>query len=110
MTNITMKKIKAKIQNDKSISKERQSELLKLLSILESEITEFSKTEAEQAESITGFVERSTHEATKKSKSPQLLELSLATLSESVKGFEASHPGMVANVNGICTVLGNMGI
>src|SRR4249920_422151 len=105
-----MKKIKARIRNDKSISKEQQSELLRLLSVLESEITAFSKIDSEHADSIAGFVERSTHEATKKSKSPELLKLSLAGLSESAKGFEASHPGMVANINGICTVLGNMGI
>ena len=106
----TMKKIKAKIQKDKSITKEKQSEILRLLSVLESEITEFSKIDSEHAESITGFIERSTHEATKKKKSPQLLKLSIAGLSASANGFEASHPGLVANVNDICAVLANMGI
>lgn len=106
----TMKKIKAKIQNEQSITKEKQSEILGLLSVLESEITQFSKTDSEHAESITGFIERSTHEATRRKKSPELLKLSLAGLSESAKGFEVSHPRLVANINNICTVLANMGI
>jgi hypothetical protein len=105
-----MKKIKAKIQNEKSITREQQSEILSLLSVLESEITEFSKTDSEHAESIIGFIERSTHEAIRRNKSPELLKHSLAGLSESTKGFEASHPRLVATINNVCTVLANMGI
>ncbi|MGA9406575.1 MAG: DUF4404 family protein [Bacteroidota bacterium] len=106
----TMKKIKTKIQQDRSVTKESKTELLSLLSKLESEITKISKIDSEHAESITGFIERSTHEVTRREKNPELLKLSLAGLTESVKGFEASHPALVANVNNICTLLANMGI
>jgi hypothetical protein len=106
----TMQTIKAKIQKEGTLTKEKKSELLKLLSTLESEITKLAKTDSEHAESIAGFIERSAHEATRHKKNPELLRLSLAGMTESIKGFEASHPSMVANINDICTVLANMGI
>lgn len=110
MIKSTMKKIKAKIQQEGAVTDERRTELLSLLSKLEFEITKLSKTHSEHAESITGFIERSTHEATRREKHPELLKLSLASLTESVKGFETSHPLLVADINNICTVLANMGI
>jgi len=106
----TMKKIKTRIQKESSITKAKKTELLDLISVLESEIERFSKTDSEHAESITGFIERSAHEATRRKKNPELLKLSLAGLSESAKGFEASHPQLVAGINNICTILANMGI
>jgi hypothetical protein len=105
-----MKKIRAKIQQDNSVTHEKKTELLSLLSMLESEIDKLSKTHSEHAESITGFIERSTHEATRQKKHPELLKLSLAGLKESVRGFEASHPLLVAYINNIATTLANMGI
>ena len=110
MNTSTMTKIKAKIENESSITKERKTELLGLLSTLESEIANLSKTHSEHAESIAGFIERSTHEATRREKKPELLKISLAGLTESVTGFESSHPTLVADINSICTVLANMGI
>ncbi|MGA7159724.1 MAG: DUF4404 family protein [Bacteroidota bacterium] len=110
MIKSTMKKIKTKIQQDSSVNKGTKTELLSLLSMLESEIAKISKVDSEHAESITGFIERSAHEVTRRKKNPELLKLSLAGLTESVKGFEASHPLLVKNVNNICTVLANMGI
>ena len=110
MMKSTMKRIKVKIQQEGSMTKKRKTELLSLLSKLESEITKLSKTDSEHAQSISGFIERSTHEATRKNKNPELLKLSLAGLTASVKGFEASHPLLVAEINSICTVLANMGI
>ena len=105
-----MKKIKIRIQKECSIANERKAELLTLLSVLESEITKISKIDSEHAESITGFIERSTHEAIRRKKSPELLKLSLAGLTESTKGFEASHPRLIADINNICSTLTNMGI
>ena len=106
----TMKKIKDKIQKESSVTKERKAELLSLLSVLESEITKLSKTDSEHAESIHGFIERSAHEATRQKRNPELLKLSLAGLTESAKGFEASHPLLVADINNFCTILANFGI
>ena len=110
MIESTMKRIKARIQQDRSVTDKTKTELLSLLSVLESEITKLSRTHSEHAQSITGFIERSTHEATRREKNPELLNLSLAGLTKSVRGFEASHPRLVADINSICTVLANMGI
>ncbi len=110
MIDNTLEKIETKVRNGKHLSEKDKSELLRLLASLKSEITELSKTQQEEAESITGFVERSAHEVAKQTKNPELLKLSIDGLSASVKGFEASHPKLVENVNYICTVLANMGI
>jgi len=106
----TFNKIKTKIQTTTSIAADKKIELLTLLSSLESEITALSKARSEQAESIAGFVERSTHEATRRDKDSELLRLSLAGLTVSVKSFEVSHPRLVRDINYISTVLANMGI
>ncbi|MGA2260505.1 MAG: DUF4404 domain-containing protein [Acidobacteriota bacterium] len=106
----TFNKIKIKIQTTTSITAEKKNELLTLLSALESEITVLSKVRSEHAESIAGFVERSTHEATRRDKDSELLRLSLAGLAASVKSFEASHPRLVTDISYISTVLANMGI
>ncbi len=106
----TMKEIKARLKQKGAVTDKSKADLLTLLSKLETEIDKLSKTHSEHAESITGFIERSAHEATRQKKQPQLLKISLSGLSESVKGFEASHPSLVENINEVCTVLANMGV
>ena len=106
----TIKKIETKIRASDSIKSESKTEMLTLLATLESEITNLSELEAEHAESIAGFIERSTHEAIRQKKNPELLTLALAGSSASVKGFEESHPRLVADINYISNVLANMGI
>jgi hypothetical protein len=106
----TFDKIKTKIRTTPSITGEKKNELLTLLSALESEIAALAKAQSEHAESIAGFVERSTHEATRRDKDSELLRLSLAGLTASVKSFEVSHPQLVRDINYISTMLANMGI
>ncbi|HET7624962.1 MAG TPA: DUF4404 family protein [Verrucomicrobiae bacterium] len=106
----TVGKIEAKIRGSENISDERKRELLQLLGTLKSEITNLSKTNGEQAESIAGFTERSAHEAMRSKQNPELLDLSLKGLSSSVGGFEKSHPQLVEIVNTISTTLSNLGI
>lgn len=105
----TLEKIEEKLRGA-NIAPKKRTELLRLLSSLEAEIAALSKTHAEHAESIAGFIERSTHEAVRRDKNPTLLKLSVDGLATSVKGFEVSHPQLVEDVNYICTVLANMGI
>lgn len=106
----TMKKIKTKIKEATFPRNEDRRELLDLVSKLEREVADLSKADPEHAESIIGFIERSTHEATRRRKNEELLRISIAGLTASVKGFEASHERLVAVVNSICTTLANMGI
>ncbi|HUI65218.1 MAG TPA: DUF4404 family protein [Bacteroidota bacterium] len=106
----TIKTIEGRIGSAKVITPQKKKELLELVATLKAEITELSRTKAEHAESITGFIDRSTHEATRRERDPELLKLSLAGLAASVKGFEASHPRLVSQVNYICTMLANIGI
>jgi Mg2+ and Co2+ transporter CorA len=106
----TVSKIEAKIQGADAINDDRRRELLQLLGTLKSEIAGLSQTHGEQAQSIAGFTELSTHEATRSEQNPELLKLSLEGLSSSVEGFEKSHPRLVQIVNAISNTLSNLGI
>jgi len=106
----TVSNIEAKIRASDSITEERKRELLQLLGTLKSEVETLSKTNKEQAQSIAGFTELSTHEATRAEQNPQLLQLSLKGLSSSVDGFEKSHPRLVQIVNTISNMLANWGV
>jgi hypothetical protein len=106
----TIGKIETRIQGADTIKEERRRELLQLLGTLKTEVAELSKTHEEQAQSIAGFTELSTHEATRVEQDPKLLKLSLQGLGSSVQGFEESHPRLVQIVNAISSTLSNLGI
>jgi hypothetical protein len=110
MVQDTIKKIERMIRSNKAIDQRNKTQLLSLLGKLKPEIEKLSNIQEEHAESIAGFIERSTHEALRREKNPTLLKLAMDGLSASVKGFEASHPKLVENVNYIMTELANMGI
>ena len=106
----TVGKIESRIEAAGAINPERKRELLQLLATLKSEVEDLSKTHGEEARSIAGFTEVSTHEATRAEQNPQLLKLSLEGLAGSVEGFEKSHPRLVQIVNAISNTLSNLGI
>ena len=110
MINDTLAKIEARLRAAESVPTERRQELLKLVSTLRSEIDELSKTDEEHAQSIAGFTQVSTHEATRTAPNPDLVKASLEGLTGSVAGFEKSHPQLVQIVNTISTTLSNLGI
>src|SRR6266478_6174616 len=95
----TISEIEVRLQNSNSLSPEARRELTELLAKLKGEVTELARTHADQAASIAGFAQTSTHEATRSEKNPELLELSLKGLATSVDGFEKSHPSLVQLVN-----------
>lgn len=106
----TITAIEARIQAADSISEDRRRDLLELLATLKTQVAELSKTHSDQAKSIAGFTQVSTHEATRTLKNPELLELSLKGLTSSVSEFEESHPQLVQLVNSISNMLASLGI
>jgi phosphoenolpyruvate carboxylase len=106
----TIEKIEKRIESTDSVKSKDKQELLKLLSALETEIVSLSKTHPEHAESITGFTNVSTHEATRGQKNPQLVKLSIKGLTSSVEGFENSHEELVKIVNSLAIMLSSVGI
>lgn len=110
MANTTITNLEKKIQQNSLLDKADQKELLDLLSMLKTEINDLSQTNRECAESIAGFTQASTHEATRKDRNKQLIDISLKGLSSSVESLEASHPKVVDIVNRISQLLSNMGI
>jgi Domain of unknown function (DUF4404) len=103
-------KIEERLKQSKTVKESDKAELLTLLTTLRTEIAGLSQTHHEQAESIAGFAELSTHEATRSEKSPELFNLSIEGLTSSVQGFEVSHPKLVGIINTFCTMLSNLGI
>jgi Domain of unknown function (DUF4404) len=110
MIDDTLAKIEARIKGSEALTEEKRTELQQLLGTLKTEVAELSKTHSEQAESIAGFAEVSTREATREQKNPGLVRVALAGLSSSVAEFETSHPRLVRIVNSISNALSNLGI
>ena len=106
----TISEIETKISVAESVSPERRRELLQLLATLKTEVAELSKTHEEQADSIAGFTQLSTHEAMRSEQNPRLLELSLKGLRSSVDDLEQSHPHLTQIVNRISQTLADLGI
>jgi ABC-type transporter Mla subunit MlaD len=106
----TITKIEAKLQQSSAVSPESRQELLELLAQLKTEIGTLAQSDARQAEAIAGHTEFSTQEAISDEKNPEMLQRSLDELSQSVQGFENSHPRLVEIVNRIATTLSNLGI
>jgi hypothetical protein len=106
----TLAKIEARLNSAEAIKDDKRAELRELLARLRTEVAALSKTHGEQAESIAGFTELSTREATREQQNPKLLNLSLAGLNSSVQEFEKTHPKLVQVVNSISQMLSNVGI
>ena len=109
MVRPTIQQIKQKIEKSDVLQDEIKKELINLLASLQAEIN-VSSVDSDQAESIAGFTQASTHEALRKEKQPDLFNHSMEGLRASVHGFENSHPRLVEVVNSICVTLSNLGI
>ena len=105
-----IEQIQSRIESSASIPSATKAELLGLIAGLKSEITSLSETHQEEASSITGFADVSTHEAARAQKNPELVETALDGLRTSIQGLEESHPTLVAAVNRFATALSNMGL
>jgi len=106
----TLGEIETRIHQAGAVSPEQKRELIQLLATLKAEVATLAQTHGESADSITGFAQISTHEATRADQNPQLRELSVRGLRSSVDGFEQSHPKLVQIVNSISNTLANLGI
>ncbi len=106
----TISKIEEQIQGSEAIKDDRRRELLQLVGTLKAEVANLSQTNREQAQSIAGFAQVSTHEATRSEQNPDLLNLSLQGLKSSVQELEETHPRLVQIVNAISNTLSNLGI
>ena len=106
----TISKIEERIRVAGKMDDAQRADLLKLLAELKSEMTTLASTHVDDARSIAGFTDVSTHEATRAQPKPELVEQSLEGLAASVRGFEESHPRLVQLVNSISTTLSNLGI
>lgn len=106
----TLQKIEQRLATSTNLSPENRNALEALVKDLRQEVESLNRNQPEQADSIAGFTEASTREALRTHQDPDLLDLSLNGLQQSVREFEISHPHLTSVVNGICQQLSNLGI
>ena len=106
----TLTELEKKIKDSENIPPQKKDEYFTLLKDLNAEINHLSRVNAEKAESISGFTNISAHEATREEINPNLIQIAVNGLSESVKEFEASYPKLVSTVNDLCVFLSKIGI
>ncbi len=106
----TIANIESRLQRTGTFTDEQRKELQTLLHTLKSELTALSKTKSDQARSITGYIDLSTHEATREEKQPHLFRHAIEGLSSSVVGMEVQHPRLTELVNALSQLLSNAGI
>ena len=61
ITQNTIENIEEMIRTNKPLNENNKTQLLNLLATLKPEIAKLSNDQAEHAESVAGFIERSTH-------------------------------------------------
>jgi len=105
-----IEQIEKRIQGEERLDATARQELLALLGDLKSEMEGLDGAHGDHSESIASFAGAAAHEAMRSERNPDLLNLALEGLSTSVKAVEADHPRLVDAVNGICTMLSNLGI
>jgi hypothetical protein len=110
MISRTIAEIEARIRDSEAVPETTRSELLELVGALRDELPGVDEAHSEQAESVARLAGLSTHEATRSSRNPELLGLSIEGLSRSVKEFEASHPKLAKTVNAFAAMLSDIGI
>ena len=110
MSDETLTHLETNIRQSDAINAEKKAQLLHLLTTLKSEIAALEHTHAEHAESVVGFTTRSTLEAIRQTRDPQLVAFATQGLSASVAELEVSHPQLVQIVNAISVLLSNIGI
>jgi archaellum component FlaC len=106
----TIKKIERRIAGTETLPEKTRDDLSALLVELKDEIEKLPATHGEHAESITQFMDASTHEATRQSTDQSLLDLSIQGLEQSVKDFEVTYPKLAETVNSFCSMLSGIGI
>ncbi len=110
MINETLKRIEETVRSAEAIDAGKKQELLSLVADLKTEVSALADTHEDHAQSIAGFTQISTHEATRPDRDEELLQYGLGGLAASVREFEASHPRLVGVVNSLHQVLANVGL
>ncbi len=105
-----MRKIEARIEQAPGLPEAEREKLLQLVATLREEVDALALGQEEEAQSITHFLDASTHEASRTQKQPKLLEAARQGLAASVENLESSHPKLFETVNQAAVVLANMGL
>lgn len=105
-----MREIEARIRDARNLPESEREKLLTLVATLRRELATLPASQAEDAHSVTNFLEASTHEASRTTKHPRLLEAARDGLLASAEKFETTHPRLFDAAGQVALVLGNMGL
>jgi hypothetical protein len=94
---------------DGAMDEKRKAEIVRQLATLQAELHELTRTNEDEAKTISGFAELSAHEATRPKPRPELLRLSVTGLRKSVQEFEQTHPRLVELVGSLSALLSSIG-
>ncbi len=106
----TLLKIESAIARIQAGDSKEKNELVVLMNRLKAELAEVPASKLDDARSVGYFMEAAAHEVTRENSNVQLKNLSVSGIAYAVKGFEATHPELVAVANEICLLLARMGI
>lgn len=109
MLDDTIREIEARLASTE-MSDPARKELATLLAELKQELSTLSEVDEDRARSVAHFAAASSHEATRNTTDPALLDLSLQGLRTSVETLETEQPALVKLVNSLCMLLSNSGI
>ncbi len=110
MLDETFARIERTVQDADELDSDKRAELLKRIEDLRAEMGNLNEMHHNQVQSITGFTQVTTHEATRGDKNPNLVRAGLDGLTASVEHFEATHPGLVRAVTSMSQLLANIGL
>jgi hypothetical protein len=110
MENDTFARIERILRETPSLPPEKRAELIGLLANLRREIESLDPSHAEAARNIAEQAQALASHALTPGRDRESLGRPLSDLSNSVQGFEQSHPRLVYAANTICNALSNMGI
>ncbi len=103
----SLEQMEQTVRDAKAMDPAVRTELLERIAALKQEIPHLGDAHAEK---IAGLAGAAAQEATRHEQDPALLEEAVRHLSDAVKELEVEHPRTVEIVNGICTMLSNLGI
>jgi methyl-accepting chemotaxis protein len=103
-------RIETILKESSALPPDKRDELLGLLAQLREETASLGSADPAKAQEIAAQTHALAEQALTQGASPESTSRALSKLSQSVRGFEESHPRLVQVTNAICTALANMGI
>jgi hypothetical protein len=102
--------IESLINENETLSRPDKEKITTLHNQLKAELVKLSKTNYDDALSISNFLNLNLHESLRKQKQPELLETAKNSLQTAIESFEVANPILTKTVNMFLNTLSQLGI